>query len=203
MPVDLGRLPLALSDALRRAVPDRLRPFYDKHEDKLRYLVAGMWNTVFSIALYNVLLSLLGPAVHSLAASQNGFLAFLGRNDYNTIFWLNWVLCVPQATLAMKYFAFRTPGGRTGREIGKAYFVYLPAQLVSSGIVWLTVERMQLSPRIAQVFAIVFSTIFSYLGHKYFTFRGGAAESVETGGIVEALSGEEDGSEGAARDPRP
>jgi putative flippase GtrA len=186
--VDLGRLPLALSDALRRAVPRSLRPYYDKHEDKLRYLVAGMWNTLFAMVLYNILLTLLQPSVHSLAASPSGLLAFLGRNDYNVIFWINWVLCVPQATLAMKYFAFRTPSGRTGREIGKAYFVYLPAQLVSSGIVWLTVERMHLSPRIAQVFAIVFATIFSYLGHKYFTFRtAGVIDSPETEGIVDAL----------------
>lgn len=190
--MDLGRLPLVLSDLLRRLVPRSLRPYYDKHEDKLRYLVAGMWNTLFAMVLYNILLTLLQPSVHSLAASPSGLLVFLGRNDYNVIFWINWVLCVPQATLAMKYFAFRTPGGRTRREIGKAYFVYLPAQLVSSAIVWLTVERMHLSPRIAQVFAIVFATIFSYLGHKYFTFRGATAEGVETGGIVEALTGEED-----------
>jgi putative flippase GtrA len=190
--VDLARLPLALSDALRRLVPNSLRPYYDKHEDKLRYLVAGMWNTLFAMALYNLLLSLLQPSVHSLASDPNAVLAFLGRNDYNVIFWINWVLCVPQATLAMKYFAFRTPSGRTRREIGKAYFVYLPAQLVSSGIVWLTVEHMHLSPRIAQVFAIAFATVFSYLGHKYFTFRGETAEAVETGGIVEAFTGEED-----------
>jgi putative flippase GtrA len=189
--VDLGRLPLALSDALRRGVPQSLRPYYDKHEDKLRYLVAGMWNTLFAMVLYNLLLTLLQPAVHSLAASPTAVLAFLGRNDYNTIFWLNWVLCVPQATLSMKYFAFRTPGGDTAREIGKAYVVYLPAQLISSAIVWLTVEHMHLSPRIAQVFAIVFATVFSYLGHKYFTFRQ-VPESVETAGIVESLTGEEE-----------
>ena len=97
----------------------------------------------------------------------------------------------------MKYFAFRTPGG-AWREIGRAYFVYMPAQLISSAIVWLTVEHLHLSPRIAQIVAIAFSTIFSYLGHKYFTFRGQAAESVETGGIVEALTGE-DVHDGAAR----
>jgi putative flippase GtrA len=197
--VDLGRLPLALSDALRRAVPRSLRPYYDRHEDKLRYLVAGVWNTIFAMVLYNVLLSLLQPAVHSLAASPIAVLAFLGRNDYNVIFWINWVLCVPQATLAMKYFAFRTPGGRTGAEIGKAYFVYLPAQLISSGIVWLTVEHMHLSPRIAQVFAIAFSTIFSYLGHKYFTFRSvGGIDSVETQGVVDAMLEEDGAGEGTA-----
>jgi putative flippase GtrA len=197
--VDLGRLPLALSDALRRAVPRSLRPYYDRHEDKLRYLVAGVWNTIFAMVLYNVLLSLLQPAVHSLAASPIAALAFLGRNDYNVIFWINWVLCVPQATLAMKYFAFRTPGGRTGAEIGKAYFVYLPAQLISSGIVWLTVEHLHLSPRIAQVFAIAFSTIFSYLGHKYFTFRSvGGIDSVETQGVVDAMLEEDGAGEGTA-----
>ena len=195
--MDVARLPITLSDALRRLVPRSLRPRYDRHEGKLRYLVAGVWNTIFGVALYNVLLWLLQPAVHSLAANPNAVLAFLGRNDYNTIFWLGWVLAVPQATLAMKYFAFRTPG-HTLSEIGKAYFVYLPAQLVSSGIIWLTVEHLHLSPRVAQIFAIAFSTIFSYLGHKYFTFRGASVmESVETEAIVEALVEDDGPGEGA------
>lgn len=191
MRVDLGRLPITLSDALRKLVPRSLRPWYDKHEGKLRYLVAGVWNTLFGIGLYNLLLWLLGPSVRSLASSPSAFLSFVGRNDYNFLFWFNWVLCVPQATLSMKYFAFRTPAGKTASEIGKAYFVYLPAQLVSSAIIWITVERFDLSPRLGQVFAIVFATILSYLGHKYFTFRGQAAEVVETGGIVEALTGDD------------
>lgn len=190
--MDLARLPLAASDALRRLVPARFRPYYDKHEGKLRYLVAGVWNTVFSIALYNVLLWLLKPAIHSLSGSHLAVLAFAGRNDYNVIFWMGWLLGVPQGTWAMKYFAFRTPGGHLPREIGRAYFVYLPAQLISSGIIWLTVERLRMSPSLGQVFAIAFATIFSYLGHKYFTFRPDAVESVESSGIVEALSGEED-----------
>lgn len=201
--MDLGRLPIALSDALRRLVPRPLRPYYDRHEDKLRYLVAGVWNTIFATILYNVLLTVLQPSMSTLSGNPNAVLAFVGRNDYNVIFWLNWILCVPQATLAMKYFAFRTPSGATGREIGKAYFVYLPAQLISSAIVWLVVEQLHLSPRLAQIFAIAFSTIFSYLGHKYFTFRGEAAEPVETGGIVEALTGEDGPVVPAAPDQRP
>ncbi len=188
--MDVARLPITLFDALGRLLPAPLRPYYDRHQDKLRYLVAGVWNTIVGIALYNLLLWLLLPGVHALSGSANGVLAFAGRNDYNVIFWLNWVLCVPLATLAMKYFAFRTPGNALP-EIGKAYFVYLPAQLISSAIIWLTVEHLHLSPRVAQIFAIAFSTIFSYLGHKYFTFRGQTGEAVETGGIVEALTGEE------------
>ena len=44
-----------------------------------------------------------------------------------------------------------------------------------------------LHPAIGQLVTVAFTTVFSYLGHKYFTFRQPAArlESEEWGGVIE------------------
>jgi hypothetical protein len=76
----------------------------------------------------------------------------------------------------MKYFAFRAHG-HLGKQIIRAYFIYLPAQGLSTAILW--VAMFVLSPglgdrraaMVGQLFAVSVAMIFSYLGHKYFTFR--------------------------------
>jgi putative flippase GtrA len=125
---------------------------YDTHGEKIRYLGVGVWNTVFNLALFNALL-----------------LVF-GRHLYLVWFWVAWVVCVGQSTVTMKYFAFRRKG-RLLPQIGRAFVIYLPAQGLSTGIMWLGVEIAHLLPQIAQLFTVVVTTIFSYVGHKYFTFR--------------------------------
>lgn len=142
-----------------------------QHAEKIRYLVVGIWNTVFGVGLYNLLLTFAGPPLAHLAGSANPLLDFMGANNYNVIFWLGWVLSVPQSTITMKYFVFRSRG-HLGHEVFRAYFVYLPAQGLSSLMMWLLVGIAGLNPRIAQLITIFITVIFSYLGHKYFTFGG-------------------------------
>jgi hypothetical protein len=94
----------------------------------------------------------------------------MGRDYYVVIQWIVWVVFVPVSTLTMKYFAFRSKGHWL-HQIGRAYFVYIPAQGMSSLLLWLTVQVAHLSPQVGQLLTIVFATVFSYLGHKYFTFK--------------------------------
>jgi hypothetical protein len=94
----------------------------------------------------------------------------VAANDYNVLFWAAWVFAVPQSTLTMKYLVFRSRG-HLGKELGKAYLVYAPAQGISSVIMWLLVGLAGLHPTLAQLCTIAVATIISYLGHKYFTFR--------------------------------
>jgi len=49
--------------------------------------------------------------------------------------------------------------------------VYLPAQGISSLLLWLAVQVLHLAPAVGQLLTIAFATVFSYIGHKYFTFR--------------------------------
>ncbi|HEY5548685.1 MAG TPA: GtrA family protein [Coriobacteriia bacterium] len=148
-----------------------LRRLYDIHGEKLRFLIVGVWNTVFSVVLFNALI---------LVA---------GREHYLVLFWAVWVVAVVQSTATMKYFAFRSRGD-FWRQAGRAYLVYLPAQGLSTLLLWLAVAVVHLSPEFAQLITIFMTTIFSYVGHKYFTFR----VPLEVGEVLDEslLEGERD-----------
>jgi putative flippase GtrA len=134
------------------AIHPHLRTLYARHGNKLRYLLVGVWNTIFFVALFNAVLFLTGPAY------------------YLPVFWGAWVVGVAQSTIAIKYLAFRSPGPLR-HQLWKGYLVYAPVQALASLLLWLGVEVAHLSPRLVQLALIVLQTILTYLGHKYFTFR--------------------------------
>jgi putative flippase GtrA len=120
--------------------------------------------------LFALLLVVLGPAIESLATSSVAAIAAIGHHYYLAAQWISWVLMVPVSTVTMKYFAFRSEGWLL-RQVGRAYLIYLPAQGVNTLILWLAVRIAHLTPYVGQLLAIGVTTIMSYLGHKYFTFR--------------------------------
>jgi len=156
-----------------------VRRFYAEHGDKLRYLIAGVFNTVVGYSLFLTTLFVLKPVIGGLSGSPSSLLAFIGRNYFIVAQWLAWVISVPIGTASMKYFAFRSKG-RYPHQVFRAYFVYLPAQGISTLLLWLGVSVAHLSPAIAQLAAVVVGTVFSYIGHKYFTFR----VPLDTGEVV-------------------
>jgi putative flippase GtrA len=176
----------ATAPGARSRVPGWLLPLYDRHGDKLRYLVVGVWNTVFGYGLFVVLLALFGGPVKALGVSVGGSAgALLANNYYLALSVVGWVLAVPQSTIAMKYLVFRSHG-RLLREVGRAYLVYLPAQLIGMGLLKITVTVLGMSPQFGQAATILVTTIFSYFGHKYFTFGSRhAIEVVDAGGVFE------------------
>ena len=142
--------------------------FYEDHGEKLRYLVVGVWNTALSYAVFLLALRYLGPSLEAL--SGPGIAGWVSHYYYLVLQWAVWVLMVVNSTVTMKYLAFRSKG-RLLQQIGRAYLVYLPAQGISSVILWVTVKLIGLAPAVGQLVTIVIATVFSYLGHKYFTFR--------------------------------
>lgn len=148
---------------------DAFGPMYEKHGEKLRYLITGVFNTAFGYMMFLAALAL-SATLKPLSSSPDASLALLGRNYFLIAQWGSWVLSVPVGTTTMKYFAFRSPG-RLLHEIGRAYFVYLPGVGLSSLILWVAVRLMHMPPALGQVVTIAFATVFSYVGHKYFTFR--------------------------------
>lgn len=136
----------------RPTIADKVKGLYDAHGEKLRFLIVGVWNTLFNVVLFNVLL-----------------LVF-GRATYLVWFWVAWAISVIQSTVTMKYFAFRRKGPILP-QIGRAYVIYLPAQGLSTVIMWFAVTVMRIMPPVAQLITVFVTTAFSYIGHKYFTFR--------------------------------
>ncbi len=146
-----------------------LRSLYDVHGEKLRYLISGAWNTAFGYGLFVGALYVLRPVLAPIAQSSTPWLALLGENYYLLVSWLSWILAVVQSTAVMKYLVFRKPG-HLWKQVGKAYLVYLPAQALSSLILWIMVEVAGTRPELGQLVAVFVTVIFSYFGHKYFTF---------------------------------
>jgi putative flippase GtrA len=142
--------------------------FNERHGEKLRYLLVGVWNTAIGYVVFLLALRYLGPTLQALSGS--GLADWISHYYYLVVQWAVWVVMVVNSTVTMKYFAFRSKGHLL-HQIGRAYLVYLPAQGLSSAILWLTVKVLGLSPAIGQLVTIAFATVFSYLGHKYFTFR--------------------------------
>ena len=132
--------------------------------------MVGAWNTVFSYVLFIGLLALLGSTLQALSKSTFPAMAVVGRNYYVLIQWVARVLAVPPNTLTMRHFVFRS-GGNWRHQIVRAYFVYLPAQVLSSVVLLLAVRVAHLTPQVGQIVAVTVVIIFTYLGHKYFTFR--------------------------------
>jgi putative flippase GtrA len=112
----------------------------------------------------------LGPALRTLESSSLPPLQWIGHAYYLVVGWVGWVFAVPQSTVTMKYFVFRSRG-KLLHEIWRAYFIYLPAQGLGTVILWFMVQILGMSPPIGSLTTIVVTTIFSYVGHKYFTFR--------------------------------
>jgi putative flippase GtrA len=152
------------------AAESRLRSLWQRHGEKLRYLFVGGWNTLFGYLLFLLLLALLGTPLRSLESSGNPLIHWMGREYYVIVGWVGWVFAVIQSTVTMKYLVFRK-SGRLVSQVFRAYFVYLPAQFLGSAILWFMVRIVGLTPPIGSLATIAVTTIFSYLGHKYFTFR--------------------------------
>jgi len=162
---------------VRPTATSRARAVYEVHGEKIRFLVVGVINTAIGYLIFGVLLALLGPVLKSLASSPTAWVAALGRNYYLIVQWVGWVFAVPVSTTTMKYIAFRSKGPLLP-QIGRAYFVYLPAQLIANVVLWVMVRVLRsiglpenVAVLVGQLVTIFVTTIFSYLGHKYFTFR--------------------------------
>jgi hypothetical protein len=88
------------------------------------------------------------------------------------------VFSVVLSTSTMKYLVFHSKG-KLVTEVLRAYLIYLPAQGISSLILWAGMSFLKLSAPLAQLIAVFIVTIFSYFGHKYFTFRSTGDSSSE------------------------
>lgn len=145
------------------ATTERTRSLYDRHGEKVRYLLVGVWNTAFGYGLYFLLITFFAVPLQTKTGLTSRAAAL-------AIQWAAWVVAVVQSTIAMKYFAFRS-SGRLGPQILRAYVVYLPAQGLSSLILYASMRVLGLTALAGQLIAVVVTTIISYLGHKYFTFQ--------------------------------
>lgn len=147
-----------------------LASLYEQHGEKLRFLVVGGWNTLFSYGMLWILDALLHARLH-----------------YTLILTLNWVIGVTHNLFSFKLLVFRTRGNWL-KEYLRSYVVYAGSFLLNLAIVAAIMEMWHPKLVIAQLPALFVVTIISYVGHKYFTYRTveqSLAETYEADGEVD------------------
>lgn len=127
-----------------------------------RYLLVGMWNTLFGYGTYAALTAALDPVIpHSymlaslLAGGLNITVSFLGY----------------------KWFVFKTRGNYL-REWGRCVAVYgsnILLGLILLPIAVAVIRRAtgldRQAPYIAGAVLLVFGTLYSFIGHRKYSFR--------------------------------
>jgi len=125
---------------------------------------------VFGYAFFLVVLALLGAPLRALESSRTPFVAWAGRDYYLIVSWIGWFVSMPLSALVMQRLAYGEDGKRPSL-IGRAYSVYLPAQVLNVVLLWLAVSELHVSPAIGALLAIGVAGTLSYLGSTYLGVR--------------------------------
>jgi putative flippase GtrA len=129
---------------------------YRKHKAEtscmVRYLIIGGWNTLFGTGIYAALFVMLHTRVNYLVL-------MIPAN----------ILAITNAYLGYKIFVFKTKGNYI-REYLRCYVIYGSSIAVSFVLMYMLVSILNLHPIPAQFLCVVITIIFSYIGHRNFSF---------------------------------
>jgi putative flippase GtrA len=130
-----------------------MKRFLTKHEQKIRYLIIGGWNTVFGYGVFVALYFWFTESIHYLA-----------------ILSISYILSITNAYIGYKLFVFRTKGNFL-REYFRFYIVYGASFLFNLAALPLFVEVLNLNMYVAQAIVTIITILGSYVLHKNFSFR--------------------------------
>jgi putative flippase GtrA len=129
-----------------------MHKIFKRHQEKINYLLVGGWNTVFGYVAFLSLYFLFGEKIH-----------------YLVLLVVSNILSITNAYIGYKIFVFKTRGNYA-REYARFYLVYGGAMALNFVLLPVCVEFLRLSPPIAQGGLVFLNVIFSYFGHKHFSF---------------------------------
>lgn len=129
--------------------------FWFKLPEKLRFLLVGGWNTVFSILVFAFILRFV--------------------TDYQVALALSYVISVFQNFVVFRIFVFSSSlfekRGRFFKGIIKINFVYLLYFFLNSFLLKFFVSNLGVEVLKSQIIITCILTILSYTLNKYFTFK--------------------------------
>jgi putative flippase GtrA len=121
--------------------------------ERVRYLLAGAWNTAFGYAITVGLYVALSDTLH---------ITLIGAIAH--------VLAISMAFATYKVFVFRSRG-KWLREYLRSYVVYGGTAVVGILLLWLLVDGLHIKIWFAQGALILITVVISYIGHASFTFK--------------------------------
>jgi putative flippase GtrA len=131
-----------------------MKQFITKHEQKIRYLMIGGWNTVFGYGVFAGLYFWLSNSVH-----------------YLFILSLSYIISITNAYIGYKLFVFKTRGNIL-REYFRFYLVYGVSFIFNLAMLPLFVETLRINMYVAQAIVTLITILASYVLHKNFSFKG-------------------------------
>lgn len=132
---------------------------YKQHQDQVhrfcRFLITGVWNTVFGIGVYSLLLWLFEDKVNYL-------ILMIPSN----------ILAITNAYICYKIFVFKTKRNIL-REYIRFYMVYGVSTLLSFLLMFGLVSGLGIPAIYSQFPCLVIITLCSYISHHKFSFKPG------------------------------
>ncbi len=138
--------------------------FISKHNLKARFVLVGIWNTVFGYLVFYLLDSLF-------------MLIFTPRYiSYMSAMILGYVISIINAYIFHKYITFKSSVKGRGivAEFLRFFMTYSFALVLSLLLLPFLVEVFHIEPKISGAVVILVCTLTSYIGHSRFSFRQAA-----------------------------
>lgn len=143
--------------AVDRIVPRSL----GRYREQLLYLAVGAWNTLFGYGAWAMLQYLLHPYL-----------------NYLVIVVLSYPIAIANAYVCYRYIVFRSHGSVL-RELPRFSSVYLLTMAANLVALPILVRVLPLGLYAIQALFTIVVVILSYLGHRFFSFRGGQEANLE------------------------
>lgn len=125
-------------------------------DKRVRYLLAGGWNTLFGYCVGVLFYYLLHNYLHTLV-----------------IIVLANILNISMSFLTYKIFVFKTRGNWLSEYV-RCYVVYGNIAIVGMLLIWVMVDFFMVPFWIAQALILLITVIISYVAHARFTFKKNA-----------------------------
>lgn len=119
--------------------------------EKLRFLLVGGFNTVFAYGVYAFLLEII-------------------KLPYLLALFIQYFITINVSVATMRYYVFRSKGNFV-KEFLKAWSVYIGLFFANTVGLSFLVEICKIDELWAQGIYLTFSTILTYILHKYFSFK--------------------------------
>lgn len=132
--------------------------------EKLRFLLVGGFNTVLAYGVLNALDWCFGK----INMAYN--FGFANEVVANAALLIQYIITINISVATMRYYVFRSHGDWR-KEFAKAWSVYVFLYLINAPILTFLMIVFKLETWAAQGIYLIFSTICTFLLHKYFSFR--------------------------------
>ena len=127
---------------------------------KVRFLLVGGFNTVFAYLVLNLLNVLFGLLLKDFSPITVANIALV----------VQYAITINVSFITMRYYVFQSHGN-WHKEWLKAWSVYIFLYLINAPILTFMMTVLGWSTWLAQGVYLIFSTIITFILHKYYSFR--------------------------------